>query len=835
MEMTVYAAEPGYDREHGPVVHLFGRDADNVARHMVVTGMRPYAYIETDEIREHGLVESITEYEDKPYVAIRGEDVTKVFCTSTKEVRALKDEYDRTFEADVNLPTRFLIDYGIIGGISAPSSVTPVTGVAPSSIRATPRVCIIDIECEDEKGFPIPGRDKITAFTCWDSYTEKYTLFYLWEPNTPFTMEGAKALRAGWAEDDPTVEIKVFQTETDMLTGLVAYLHENDPDVLTGWNFTDFDMPYIQQRMVAIGLQPEALGRIPGFISKRFDTCMGRVVFDLMKGYEKLHEGKQPSYRLDYIAEQEIGKNKVRYTGTLCELWRSSPARLLEYNKIDVDLCVELNKKIKIIDFYAELARYVGIPMSRTLSNSQVVDYFILRRSYGMYVLPSKGEAEDGGESFEGATVMDPSSGLSKWVVVFDLTSLYPCIMWSLNASPETKVGPDYKGEVLTAPNGVRFRKDKEGMTRRLMADLMEERDAKKAERNKYKSTDPEYTILDLQQRVVKEIMNSYYGVSGFKNFRLNDQEFGASVTSTGRAVIAHTKAVLENFSDYHGRLEVLITGEDAAKIIETLRNIASLDVIYGDTDSVMVTLPEMPFDDMIKIGFAINAVINSTYDEFAKTTLNADEHWFHIKFEKLYSRFLQTGKKKRYAGKLIWKEGVLFDKTDVTGFETERSDAPKITKEAQKKVINMILDGKEPADIQTYIKGILKAYMKGKYDYDMIGIPGGFSKEFSNYDNQDAHLRGAIYANKYLGGHFGSGSKPKRLYIKTVTRKYPKTDVIAFEYADEVPPEFIVDIDMMIEKSFKGPISRITDALGINWVSLDPTCTTLSDYGVKA
>jgi len=70
-------------------------------------------------------------------------------------------------------------------------------------------------------------------------------------------------------------------------------------------------------------------------------------------------------------------------------------------------------------------------------------------------------------------------------------------------------------------------------------------------------------------------------------------------------------------------------------------------------------------------------------------------------------------------------------------------------------------------------------------------------------------------------------------VYIKSVTSKYPQTDVLDFEYADQVPPEFIVDWEVMMEKSIKQPISRIIEAIGMNWNDVDPSRTTLFDFGM--
>ena len=121
----------------------------------------------------------------------------------------------------------------------------------------------------------------------------------------------------------------------------------------------------------------------------------------------------------------------------------------------------------------------------------------------------------------------------------------------------------------------------------------------------------------------------------------------------------------------------------------------------------------------------------------------------------------------------------------------------------------------------------------KGGYSLEDIGIPGGLGKELTAYGNQDAHVRGALYSNANLGTDFKRGSKPKRVYIKAVTGKYPQTDVLDFEYADQVPPEFVIDLETMLDKSIKQPISRIIEAIGMTWNDVDPSRTTLFDFGM--
>jgi DNA polymerase I len=374
--------------------------------------------------------------------------------------------------------------------------------------------------------------------------------------------------------------------------------------------------------------------------------------------------------------------------------------------------------------------------------------------------------------------------------------------MMTINASPETK---DPQGE-LKAPNGIRFKKHPDGLTRSIISELLKERDEKKALRNTFAFGSPQYVMYDMQQNVLKVIMNTYYGVSGYTRFRLFDREIGAAVTSVGRAIIEHTRRVIEQ---------------------------QGYKVIYGDTDSCMVQLPPLDQEKTIELARVIEQCLNESYQDFAKTELNADVHFFSIKFEKIYARFFQAGKKKRYAGSLVWKEGKVVKETDIVGFEIKRSDTPQITKIVQMKVMEMILAGEEYPGIKAYLAEVITKYRAGKYTLDEIGIPGGIGKSLEDYATDDAQVRGAKYANLHMHTEFGKGSKPKRIYIRTVTAKYPKTDVLCFEYGDQVPKEFVVDWELMMDKTIRQPISRIIESLGWDWTDVDPQRTTLAQWGL--
>lgn len=977
-ELSTDLVEYSVDRTGEPIIHVFGRDKEGNAQQINVHGFRPYFYTGIDPnvlntTEEDPWIDEIELTSDQ--INIQGDNVWRVFLKSPYYAKMAQQKFIH-YEADVSYADRFVIDMGINTGLRVLSTECDVSEIEPIDIVTPIRVCIIDIEADSQDVFPVPEKNKINCITCNDSFTRMYDIFYLVNDENGIHDKGALTGK-GWFDPD-TMRLHIFTSEQDLLKALQVYVTAVDPDVLTGWNFTGFDMPYIMKRMDVLGLKPMEMGRLRGRFNPQWCSLKGRSEFDLLGGYKKITSGGKASYRLDAIAEEEIGEHKVHHSGTIHQLWCNDPAKFIEYNWKDVELCVKIDEKVKIVDFCRMLARHVGCSIDRSLHNSKIVDMYLLQYAHGRCVLPSSPMFMPEDEKFEGATVMDPFSGLEEYVVVLDLDSMYPSIMDTINASPETK---DPDGE-YQAPNGVRFKSQPNGVTRDIMRKLSTERKALKKRRDTYQEHDPEYVLLDMQQRVIKEVMNSYYGVSGYLKFRLYDQDFGGAVTSTGRALINRTKQVVEQhgytvlygdsvagdsliriynkhsiqiavkeIQDLYRQTDITsidgkeyyiprhttytptITSDnylENARIVYIMRhrvhkqmyritffntsrpdtpthldvtedhsvfkynsaidtiemvkptdlkrwdcmlthpwdennyakdyapiiveNVVPIDydgyvydievdndahrffandVLVHNTDSVFVKLLVSTKEEAVKLGFEIAEIVNASYDEFAREVLGVTEHKFHIKFEKLYRRFFQSGRKKRYAVHIIWKEGVDFDKVDISGFEFKRSDTPAVIKRVQYTLLEKVIHGEDESAVKAYLREEIRKYRSGAYSLDEIGIPGGISKNLDQYEKPDANVRGAIYANTYLNAHFGAGSKPKRVYISTVRSRYPKTDVLCFEYGNEVPKVFVIDMKEMFERSFRGPIERVTKALGWEWEEFDPSMTTLASFGI--
>ncbi|MFB6242626.1 MAG: DNA polymerase, partial [Halobaculum sp.] len=145
----------------------------------------------------------------------------------------------------------------------------------------------------------------------------------------------------------------------------------------------------------------------------------GRVVFDLLYAYQRTQFSELDSYRLDAVAEVELGVGKERYTGDIGDLWEEDPTRLLEYNLRDVELCVEIDRQQNLIDFWDDTRKFVGCQLADAPTPGDVVDMYVLHEAYGEFVLPTKGQ--QAGEEFEGGAVFDPISGVEENVSVLDL------------------------------------------------------------------------------------------------------------------------------------------------------------------------------------------------------------------------------------------------------------------------------------------------------------------------------------------------------------------------------------------------------------------------------
>lgn len=867
-----YSTEELDDNNERAIIHLFCKDPEtNEPIRVDIPNFKPYFYTPKQDVSRYDF-ESDSRFPDNPveytnengerFESIRGDELVRVHTYIPRTVGQVRDEFDH-YEADIQFPDRFLVDKGISSGIKVPAkwsdkgnNIITVNHweVEPIDVSIDLRVHTVDIEVNDRNGFPEAedADETILCITAHDSYTDRYIVWY-YDDEEKVTEEVPTEFPEYDSISDhrPDIDVRCFPSETEMLHDYIAFVDGTQADLLVGWNIDDFDAEYLINRIDKLNggknqrLDSDRLSKINEVWGGGWNgpDIKGRVVFDLLNAYKRTQFSELDSYRLEDVGQEELGVGKELFDGDIGDLWENDPKQLIEYNLRDVEICVELDRQQEIIDFWDEVRQFVGCRIQDAPTPGSAVDMYVLHKVSGRYVLPTKGTVESG-DDYEGGSVFEPITGIEKYVTVLDLKSLYPMCMTTINASPETKVeNPEtYDGDTYRAPNGIHYKKDEDGIIKEMVNELLSEREEKKELRKQYDPDDDKYKLYDQQQAAVKVIMNSLYGTLGWDRFRLYDKENAAAVTATGRGVIEFTEQHVEKMG---------------------------MQVTYGDTDSVMISLDGIQDDTtnveitddvrengpdwdttQLKIlqkaldkSFEIEEEINEAYNEYARTELNAESHNFLIEFEKLYWRFLQAGKKKRYGGNIIWKEGKFTDDIDITGFESERSDIPAITQKAQTNVIEMLVRGEDIDEIRNYIAELIDDYKNGEYSFDEVGIPSGIGQPLDEYDTETAHVRGAKYANEILGTNFGQATKPKRVYLERVHqdfftyceeelgleaqtndvyRQFKKNpDVICFAHEEQVPSELHPDWEKMLNKTLQKPLSRVLKAVDLSWAEV--------------
>ena len=839
--------------QHGaglrPVMHILGRTDGGTRVHLRVHGVKPYFYM-PHEIFASCDIESdkrVTGTE-KGHHGINGEHMVKVYGRIPGDIggrNSLREKYapNNHYEADILFPNRFLIDSGIEGAVEIPKfHATPEPtdisqyDLEPTEYSVQNRVCFCDIEVDDEGGFPSPERAEreVTCITVYDNYLSEYIVF-LYHPEIPDVHhEEAK--------------VKIYTDESRMLKAFSKYIVERDFDAITGWNFSDFDARYLVNRFDVLEDNDDAIDIDKSELSK-FNSAYddgyfgakikGMAVVDMLRAYQNLQFSDLDSYSLEDVAQEELGTGKITDNRDLYELWENDPQKLVDYNFKDVQLTVKLEEKQDIIKFYEEIANYVGGRLAEVVDASKAVDVKVLRAVHGEWAVPSSGNVQT--EEFEGAKVFDPISGVKDTVLVLDLKSLYPMSMKTMNAGPETK---DENGE-LVAPNGIRFNNDEDAVVVEIIDEMLEERKKYKKLRDKHQAGTDNYKIYDRKQSAVKVVMNTLYGVMGWDRFRLQDREVGAAVTAVGREVIKFTEEVVEDmgYQSVYGDTdsvmiqidefdENIIANEEARKHVLDSHGVSTFNELRKQVEEQSGEIADSEFEKLkhtLIIGFEMEKRINERYDEFAKEELNADEHYFQIEFEKLYDKFFQSGKKKRYAGLINWKEGKFTDEIDNVGFETNRSDYSKAAKDIISDTIEMILRGSDFDELHSEIMSTISALKNGEIESDIFGIPAAVKQDFDDYESETTAVKGSRYANEHFDAGIQPGDKPKMNYVKRILpnedgvvnypmpdRDLDKTQVCCWMNYKDIPSVVEWDWEYYIEKQIKQPLERIF--IGTQW-----------------
>lgn len=242
------------------------------------------------------------------------------------------------------------------------------------------------------------------------------------------------------------------KTEKQMLDMFLTIIE--DADVLSGWNSETYDIPYTinrittqldkaETRRMCLWDQLPVKRSIERYEQKvQIYELVGRVHLDYLQLYKKYTYEERQNYKLDSIAEYELGEKKVEYPGTLDQLYNEDFKKFLEYNIQDTMLLERMDQKLRYIDLANTIAHGANVLMPATMGAVAVTEQSIIAEAHkrGLMVQDKK-HVDKGDTRAAGGWVQQPVKGLHKWVGSSDLNSLYPSVIRALNMSPETIVG----------------------------------------------------------------------------------------------------------------------------------------------------------------------------------------------------------------------------------------------------------------------------------------------------------------------------------------------------------------------------------------------------------
>lgn len=545
-------------------IYIMARDSLGNRKVFRVKDFKPY-YYEPDEKGE--------------YVSCYGQRLRKVVCKSTVEVKKTRSEM--AHEADVPFELRFLIDRDVYSNFRVENNKIVGTGDT-EYIRFSPRVCYADIEVISPAEVMPSWRNpqwQILSIGAIDSYTKERKIWFL---------------------DD-------YPSEKDMLVDFLRYTHKFD--LVVGWNWLNFDLPYIWYRMRVLRIPPAVLSPIGIVYEKQRGKIQvgGTEHLDFLKLFMTTVRGggQLPTYDLKYVAKQFVDFTYVDYGDRIDELYRNGDIRVLkEYTINDVIALQLLDEKLGIIVFCDEIRRMTGTLWRLLDSNMFVIDTLLLREAKAKgVVLPSRRKEKK--QPYQGAYVKEPPKGLHEGVAIFDIKSAYPSIIMKYQLSPDnTKLIPSLVKKLL-----------------QLKEKYSKEKKASDLGWRKYMTS--------------KFLVNAVYGVMGNPAFRLFKQEIAAEITRRCRENIHKIEKHLEWSVLYSDTDSVFVKcrKEEVAEVLKRLKEISELPIDFDEYVKKVIWSAKKRYVYLTEDGKIVKKGVEVRRSDAAELTREVQEEFFRRLF----------------------------------------------------------------------------------------------------------------------------------------------------------------------------------------------------------
>jgi len=633
-----------------------------------------------------------------------------------------------TYEADINLVARFLMERFIKGGVffeTKPVNVENDTlyfidpKVKGSNFTPVLKLLSIDIECSMEMdlySIAIYGKNLETVLVVDPDHSDK-----------------EKAYNS-------------FCNEQELLLAFFGIVREYDPDAFIGWNLIGFDLQWLSRKCAALGIKLDigtdgsAELLAPGTLFNQWTARIpGRAALDGINMVRSAYV-KTEDYSLSTVAQKILGRTKLieksgrEKAAEITHLFHKDKTSLAAYNLEDARLVYEIFEKLNLTQLAVRKSQLTGLALDRVGGSVAAFDFLYLPRLHRRgYVADTNSQPASMADAAPGGLVLDSIPGFYRNVAVFDFKSLYPSIIRTFRIDPlaanvvlhnltENLHSSDSEkpGRMVKGPVGLEFAEDF-AILPSIIEELWQERENAKQLKDATLS------------QAVKIIMNSFYGVLGTPGCRFYDPRLAGTITRIGHWILTFSREFIA--SEGH-------------------------QVIYGDTDSLFIHFGDGEQTAINQIGtqlsVRLNCYLNTELSQRFKVESKLD-----IEFEKLFVYFFMptirgrdTGSKKRYAGLLINETGA--EEIYFAGMETTRRDWTALAKELQVDLFTLLFKKGKTLDLKDELCDLVRNRHKQLYDGkldDKLVYKKGISKRLEDYTkNVPPHVRAARMLDQFDG-----------------------------------------------------------------------------------
>lgn len=556
-----------------------------------------------------------------------------------------------------------------------------------------------------------------------------------------------------------STKVEVLDSERSLLVYLLEKLQKLDPDILVGHDIRSFDLDVLIHRMIASKTPHwSRIGRLKRtmFVTGKSEKQLapGRLICDIKVSAKELIQSK--SYEMTELVKTVLHGNRTELTqDDIRSMYSTSPQllRLINSTMLDADYVLRIMSELNVLPLALQITNIAGNLLSKTLlgGRSQRNEYLLLHAfSDRNYICPDKvykkqvvkaAEDEDDelqhsskkakakGPSYSGGLVLEPKKGFyDSYILLMDFNSLYPSIIQEYNicfttvslSRPNSGAkDDDYVPDLPSASL-------EQGVLPSEIRKLVESRRQVKA-LMKASDISPDHLMqYDIRQKALKLTANSMYGCLGFVNSRFYAKPLAALITSRGREILMQTKDVVEKMG---------------------------LDVIYGDTDSIMINTNCRDLTQVTKLGNKVKAEINRYYKQL------------EIDIDGIFKSMLLL-KKKKYAALMISvsSKNEISTIKQLKGLDIVRRDWSELSKKSGEYVIDEILSDKARDDIleniTTYLVQLAEKVQNNEVPLSDYAVTKQLTKNPEDYTDKKnmSHVQVALRLNSKGGKKLRQG-----------------------------------------------------------------------------